>query len=88
MIYIFTQDGYHHVASQYFNRSTGYEVQGSEHISCMDQRVSRGCVSSFELHGQCPQAAFRGPFKSFTVLEQSPVQMKANICLETLWEAF
>lgn len=54
----------------------------------MDQRVSGGCVGGFELHGQRPQAALRGAFKSFTVLQQSPVQMQADVCLETLREAF
>lgn len=54
----------------------------------MDQRVPRGCVGGLELHGQGPQAALRGALKSFTVLQQRPVQMKADICLETLGEAF
>lgn len=54
----------------------------------MDQRISRGRVGGFELHGQRPQAALRGAFESFTVLQQSPVQMQADICLQTLWEAF
>lgn len=54
----------------------------------MDQRVTWGGVGGLELHGQRPQAALRGPLKSFTILQQCPVQMKAYICLETLWEAF
>lgn len=54
----------------------------------MDQRVPRGSVGGLELHGQSPQAALGGPLKSFTILQQRPVQMKAYICLETLWEAF
>lgn len=54
----------------------------------MDQRVTRGCVGGLELHGQRPQAALRGAFESFTVLQQRPVQMEADVCLETLREAF
>lgn len=39
----------------------------------MDQRVTRGCVGSLELHGQRPEAALGGAFKSLAVLQQSPV---------------
>lgn len=83
-----TQDGYDYVSSQYFYRSPGYEVEGSEYVSGMDQRVTRGCVGGLELHGQRPEAALRGAFKSLTVLQQGPVQMEADIGLETLREAF
>lgn len=83
-----TQDGHYYVSSQYFYRSPGYEVEGGEDISSMDQCVTRGCVGGLELHGECPEAALRGAFKSLTVLQQGPVQMEADIGLETLREAF
>lgn len=54
----------------------------------MDQRVTRGSVGGLELHGQRPEAALGGAFKSLTVLQQRPVQMQTDIRLETLWEAF
>lgn len=54
----------------------------------MDQRVTRRCVGGLELHGQRPEAALGGAFKSLTVLEQCAVQVEADICLETLWETF
>lgn len=54
----------------------------------MDQRVTWGCVGGLELHGQRPEAAFGGAFKSLAVLQQCPVQMEADICLETLRETF
>lgn len=54
----------------------------------MDQRVTRGCMGSLELHGQCPEAALGGAFKSLTVLQQRPVQMEADIRLEALRETF
>lgn len=85
---VFTQDGYHHVSSQYLYGSPGYKVEGSEDVSGMDQCVTRRCVGGLELHGQRPEAALGGAFKSLAVLQQRPVQMKADICLETLWETF
>ena len=54
----------------------------------MDQCVTRGCVGGLELHGQRPEASLGGAFKSLTVLQQRPVQMEANIRLETLGETF
>lgn len=54
----------------------------------MDQSVTRRSMGSLELHGQGPEAAFGGALKSLTVLQQSPVQMEADVCLKTLWEAF
>lgn len=54
----------------------------------MDQCVTWGCMGGLELHGQCPEAALGGAFKSLAVLQQCPVQMEADICLEALWETF
>lgn len=85
---VFTQDGYHHVSSQYLYGPPRYKVEGSEDVPGVDQRVTRGCVGGFELHGQRPEAALGGAFKSLAVLQQCPVQMEADICLETLWETF
>lgn len=50
----------------------------------MDQRVPRWSVGGLELHGQRPEAAFGGAFKSLAVLQQRPVQMETDVCLETL----
>lgn len=83
-----TQDGHHHVSSQNLYGSPGYEVEGGEDVPGVDQRVTRGCVGGLELHGQRPEAALSGAFKSLTVLQQRPVQMEADIRLETLWETF
>lgn len=83
-----TQNGHHHVSSQYLYGSPGYEVEGGEDVPGVDQRVARGCVGGLELHGQRPEAALGGAFKSLTVLQQCPVQMEADIRLETLWETF
>lgn len=83
-----TQDGYHHVSSQYLYGSPGYEVEGGQDIASVDQRITRGCVGSLELHGQRSEAALRGAFKSLAVLQQRPVKMEADISLETLRETF
>lgn len=83
-----TQDGYHHVSSQYLYGSPGYKVEGGKDISSVDQCVTRGCVGGLKLHGQRPEAALGGAFKSLTVLQQRPVQMEADIRLKTLWEPF
>lgn len=87
-IFLFTQDGYHHVSSQYLYGSPGYKVEGSEDVPGVDQCVTWGCVGGLELHGQRPEATLGGAFKSLTVLQQCPVQMEADICLETLGETF
>lgn len=83
-----TQDGYHHVSSQYLYGSPGYEVEGGQDIASVDQRITRGCVGSLELHGQRSEAALGGAFKSLAVLQQRPVKMEADISLETLRETF
>lgn len=54
----------------------------------MDQRVPRRCVGGLELHGQRPEAALGGAFKGLAVLQQGPVQVEADIRLETLGETF
>lgn len=54
----------------------------------MDQCVTGGSVGGLELHGQRPEAALGGAFKSLAVLQQRAVQMEADIGLETLGEAF
>lgn len=54
----------------------------------MDQRVARGRVGGLELHGQRPEAALGGALESLAVLQQGPVQMEADIRLETLGETF
>lgn len=54
----------------------------------MDQCVTGGSVGGLELHGQRPEAALGGAFKSLAVLQQRAVQVEADIGLETLGEAF
>lgn len=85
-MFLFTQDGDHHVSSQDLYGPPGYEVEGGEDVPGVDQRVPRGSVGGLELHGQRPEAAFGGAFKSLAVLQQRPVQMETDVCLETLRE--
>lgn len=65
----FTQDGDHHVSSQYLYGSSGYEVEGGQDVASVDQRITRGRVGSLELHGQRSEAALRGAFESLAVLQ-------------------
>lgn len=70
-----TQDGHHHVPPQNLDGSARDEVEGCEHITCVDQCVARWSVGGLEFHGQGSQAAFGGAFKSFAVLEECAVQV-------------
>lgn len=54
----------------------------------MDERVTGRCVGGLKLHCQGPEAALGGAFERLTVLQQSPVEMEADVRLETLWETF
>lgn len=42
-----------------------------------------GCL---EPHGQGPEAALGGSMKRLTALEEVLVEVKADICLQALWE--
>ena len=54
----------------------------------MHQRVPGGGVRGLEAHGQGSQAALSGSLEGPAVLQQALVQVEADVCLETLWEAF
>lgn len=47
-----TQDGHHHVVSKDLDGAAGDEVQSSEHVPAVHQRVSWGSVCGFKAHGQ------------------------------------
>lgn len=81
-----TQDGHHDVVFEDLNGATGDEVEHGEHVSAVDESVSGGCVGRLEPHGQGPQASFSGPLKGLTAVEQVLVEVKADICLQALWE--
>lgn len=85
---VFTQDGYHYVIFQDLNRAAGQKVESSEHVAAVNQSVSGGSVCGFEVHGQGPQAAFGGSLEGFAVLQQVPVEVKADIRLQALRKTF
>lgn len=85
--FLCTQDGDHHVSSQYLNGSPGYEVDGGQHVTSVDQCVPGGSVGGLELHGQGPEAALGGAFEGLAILQQRPVEVEADVGLETLREA-
>ena len=45
-------------------------------------------MGGLEAHGQGPQAALGGPLEGLAVLQQDPVEVQADVRLETLWETF
>lgn len=81
-----TQDGHHDVIFEDLNGATGDKVEHGQHVSAVDQSVSGGCVGGLEPHGQGPQAAFSGSSKGLAAVEQVLVEVKADICLQALWE--
>lgn len=81
-----TQDGHHDVVFEDLNGATGDKVEHGEHVSAVDESVSRGCVGGLEPHGQGPQASFSGPLKGLTAVQQVLVEVKADVCLQALWE--
>ena len=52
----------------------------------MDQGVARRGVGGLKPHGQRPQTAVTGPLEGPAVLEQTAVQVEADISLQTLRE--
>lgn len=82
-----TQDGHHDVVFEDLNGATGDKVEHGQHVSAVDESVSGGCVGGLEPHGQGPQAAFSGSSKGLAAVEQVLVEVKADICLQALWEA-
>jgi len=81
-----TQYGQHSVMSRHLNGAPGDEVQSSEHVALMIEGVSGWRVGGFEAHGESSQARFTCPTKRFTALQQSTIQMQANVSLQTLWK--
>lgn len=79
-----TQYGHHHVVPEDLYRPSGNEVEGCEDVPAVDQSVPWGSVGRFEAHGQSSQAAFVGASKSFAVLQQTAVEMEADVGLQTL----
>lgn len=83
-----TQYGHHHIIPEDFYRAPGNEVEGGENIPTVDKSVTRWSVGGLESDGQSPQAAFVGATKGFAVLQQTAIQVKADVRLETLRKTF
>lgn len=81
-----TQDGHHDVIFEDLDGAAGDEVEHGQHVSAVDQSVSGRRVGGLEAHGQGPQAAFSGSSKGLAAVEQVLVEVKADICLQALWE--
>lgn len=82
-----TQDGHHDVTPQDLDGAPGDEVEGSEQVPCVHQRVAWRGVCRLEFHGQGPQAALGGPSEGLAVLQQRAVQMQADVGLQALRKA-
>lgn len=82
-----TQYGHHHIVPEDLDGASGDEVKGGENVPAVDQGVTGRGVGGFEAHGESSQAAFVGASKSFAVLQQSAVQMQANVSLQAFREA-
>lgn len=83
-----TEYGQHNVIFRHLNGTTGDEVEGSEYVAMVIEGVSRWGVGGFEAHGESSQTRFIRPTEHFTVLQQSTIQMQANVSLQTLWKTF
>lgn len=81
-----TQDGHHDIIFEDLDGAAGDKVEHGEHVSTVDQSVSRGRVGGLEPHGQCPQAAFCGSSEGLAAMEQVLVEVEADICLQALGE--
>lgn len=81
-----TQDGHHDIIFEDLDGAVGDKVEHGEHVSTVDQSVSRGRVGGLESHGQGPQAAFCGSLEGLAAVEQVLVKVEANICLQALGE--
>lgn len=81
-----TQYGQHSVMLRHLNGTPGDEVESFEHVSVMIECVSRWGVGGFEVHGESSQTRFTCPTKRFTALQQTTIQMQANVSLQTLWK--
>lgn len=81
-----TQYGQHSVVLWHLNGTPGDEVESFEHVAVMIEGVSRWGVSGFEAHGESSQTRFTCPTKRYTALQQTTIQMQANVSLQTLWK--
>lgn len=54
----------------------------------MHQGVTRWCMGSLELHGQGPQAALASSSEGLAILEESAVEVEADIGLQAVRETF
>jgi len=79
-----TEYGHHHIVPEDLDRASGNEVDSAENVPTVDQSVTRWSVGVLESHCQSPQTAFAGTSESFAVLEQGPVQVEADVTLQTL----
>lgn len=83
-----TKYGQHNVILRHLNGSTGDEVECFEHVAMVIEGVSRWGVGGFEAHRESSQTRFTRPTECFTVLQQTTIQMQANVSLQTLWKTF
>lgn len=81
-----TEDGHYDVVFEDFDGAAGHKVERGEHVSAVDQGVSRGRVGGLEPHGQGPEAALGGSVKHLAALEEGLIEVEADIRLQALWE--
>lgn len=81
-----TQDGHDHVPSENLDGSPGDEVEGSEDVAGVHQRIPRWRMCGLELHGQGTETTLGGALEGFTVLKQCAIQVEADVCLQALRE--
>lgn len=63
-------------------------MEGFDHVAAVIEDVSRWRVGGFEAHGESSQTRFTRPAEHLTVLQQTTIQMQANISLQTLRKTF
>lgn len=85
---VFTQNGHDDVVLQDLDGTPRQEVEGRDDVAAVHQRVTGRRVCGSEVHGQGPQAAFGGSLERFAVVENVPVEVEADICLQALGETF
>lgn len=83
-----TQDGQHNVMLRHLNGTAGDEVESFDHVAVVIEGVSRWRVGGFEAHSESSHTCFTRPVEHLTVLQQTTIQMQANISLQTLRKTF
>lgn len=73
---------------RHLNGTTGDEVEGFDHVAVVIEGVSRWRMGGFEAHSESSQTCFTHPSEHLTVLQQTTIQMQANISLQTLRKTF